>query len=389
MVARPRRQGRNMLRLGAVAASLAVSAALCNRAAHHQAAAAHLGGPGGATGPRPMLLYGGLRSLRPPDLGLAAIPPPPPAQAHPPGAPPTTRAFPQSVGRRQVLGGAAAAAAAATALARPSVAALPDGSLSDAQLNEAAQQAAKLFQAGDYAGSEAIWRQLEARNPGNVFIQASLGACVLSQAQTFVQPGAETPPSAEAARRLEEALGHLELALASDALARDPIILDQRAAVLELLRRWPEAQEAYSQALSAAPRGFASIPRQGVALMLYQQGEDDAAEREAETLLRRDPEFIDARAFLAAVYWAKGDQAGSENAWSEICEGVRPAAATNMLGRAVQDAGLAMGISKYAPRAGGQEFCRMYSSMDAVSARWPPRAQVAYRQFLARRDRER
>uniref|UniRef100_A0A7S2QDV2 Uncharacterized protein n=1 Tax=Zooxanthella nutricula TaxID=1333877 RepID=A0A7S2QDV2_9DINO len=119
-------------------------------------------------------------------------------------------------------------------------------------------------------------------------------------------------------------------------------------------------------------------------MMLYEQGEDDAAERAAATLLRKDPEFVDARALLAAIRWGKGDAAGSETAWAEICEGVRPAGATTNVGRLVQDAGLALGISKYAPRAGGQEFCRMYSSMDAVKNRWPVRSQAAYRQFLAR-----
>lgn len=239
-----------------------------------------------------------------------------------------------------------------------------------------------LFQEGRYEASEALWRRLEAQAPENPFLQTSIVSCILSQANSFVQPGSPQGPSAEAIARLQEVLARIDKARAVE--ERDPVLLDQRGIALSLLRRWPEAIEAYQDSARLSPGTFASIPRQSIALTLFELGEDEAAARQAENLLRKDPECIDARALLAAIRWERGDEGGAETAWTEICEGVTPAAATNLLGQVVQDAGLSLGISKYIPRNGGYTFCKMYSSMDAVSLRWPPRAQAVYRRFLSR-----
>jgi len=212
------------------------------------------------------------------------------------------------------------ASAAASALLNPG-ASVADGS-GTALDGAVVEEAMTLFQEGRYEASEALWRRLETQAPENPFLQTSIVSCILSQAGQCNEFGGS--------------LGTM-----------------------------------------------ATLHRQDFAPSTN-AGEDEAAARQAENLLRKDPECIDARALLAAIRWERGDEGGAETAWTEICEGVKPAAATNLLGQVVSDAGLSLGISKYIPRNGGYTFCKMYSSMDAVSLRWPPRAQAVYRRFLSR-----
>jgi len=242
--------------------------------------------------------------------------------------------------------------------------------------------AVNAFQEGDYLRAQKLWLEVADSDPSNPYAWASVGTCILIRAQEIIR--LEEPLSDEAVSRLQEALAALDRAIACG-MERDPIVLNQRANVFNLWRRWPDAVDAYVGAVKVSPVGIASIPRQNLALARYELGDDAGAEREAAALLLRDPEFVDARALLAAIRWVRGDQVSAENSWSEICEGVRPPEPTNMLGRAVRDAGLAVGISKYVPQNGGQEFCKTYSSMSAVQGRWPPRALSAYKTFLGRR----
>uniref|UniRef100_A0A7S4R365 Uncharacterized protein n=1 Tax=Alexandrium monilatum TaxID=311494 RepID=A0A7S4R365_9DINO len=284
-----------------------------------------------------------------------------------------------TVARRTALG------AAAAALSSPCRAEAAEGAAASEERPAsaaAAEEAIRAFQAGDFASAEKAWRSAVALQPGDAYSWASLGTCVSIRAQENIGLDEPLTPGSEA--RLQEALDCLDRAI-SLGLVRDPVVLNQRANLFTVWRRWSDAKEAYAEAVKVAPVGIASIPRENLALTLFQLGEDASAEREAAALLLKDPNFVDARALLAAVRWARGDTVAAENSWSEICEGVRPPEPTNLLGRAVRDAGLAVGISKYVPRAGGLEFCETYSTLDAVRGRWPPRAVAAYRSFLARR----
>mmetsp|Transcript_30148 Transcript_30148/g.93257 ORF Transcript_30148/g.93257 Transcript_30148/m.93257 type:complete len:156 (+) Transcript_30148:495-962(+) len=80
----------------------------------------------------------------------------------------------------------------------------------------------------------------------------------------------------------------------------------------------------YERALAAAlgssrDRGLASIPASNRAQVALELGEAADAQRRTESLLRRDPNFVDGRALLAAVKYERGDKAGAEEAYAQLC----------------------------------------------------------------------
>ena len=84
------------------------------------------------------------------------------------------------------------------------------------------------------------------------------------------------------------------------------------------LGRYEEAAEDYRRAAFLAPQfAFAGVNE---ALALWQLDERRDAIRRARSLLRRYPEFPDARAALAAMLWAEGLEVEAEDEWNRVSD---------------------------------------------------------------------
>jgi len=161
-------------------------------------------------------------------------------------------------------------------------------------------------------------------------------------------------PTGRAKARLEEALAALDRAEQIDGAGNaDALTLNSRGNALGLLQRWEEAATVYAAAATVSRRDFESIPRSNQALALFQLGSLAEAEAQAKRLIRRDPNFRDGQALLAALRFEQGDTAGAAGAFSRLCDG-----------------------------ADGAAWCRRYSTADVVVGRWSPRAVAAYRRLL-------
>ena len=119
-----------------------------------------------------------------------------------------------------------------------------------------------------------------------------------------------------------EALGRFDDAIADyKAVLRvspqDPAAFNNLGNAYSGLGLWSEASENYERATRIAPQfSFAAANK---AIVDFQLGDrDNAAFKELRTLLRRYPEFPDARAALAAGLWTIGKQAEAEEEWGRV-----------------------------------------------------------------------
>ena len=117
-------------------------------------------------------------------------------------------------------------------------------------------------------------------------------------------------PTGEARKRLEEALTAIDTA-ESLGSSPDALNLNAKGNALGLLLQWSDARAAYEASGDAADRSFASIPRSNEALALFELGSLPEAEKVARKLIRRDPNFKDGFALLAALRYAQGDTGGA------------------------------------------------------------------------------
>ncbi len=79
---------------------------------------------------------------------------------------------------------------------------------------------------------------------------------------------------------------------------------------------WQTASEGYARAAQLAPQfSFAMVNK---AVADFQLGKDDIALRQLRTVLRKYPDFADARAALAAALWDAGLQAQAEEEWGRV-----------------------------------------------------------------------
>ncbi len=76
---------------------------------------------------------------------------------------------------------------------------------------------------------------------------------------------------------------------------------------------WSAARESFAAAALARP-GFA-MARSSEALVAFELGDLDAAERQLRSLIRRYPLFADARAGLTALLWQRGARGEAESHW--------------------------------------------------------------------------
>ncbi len=111
---------------------------------------------------------------------------------------------------------------------------------------------------------------------------------------------------------------------------------------------WSAARASFAAAALARP-GFA-MARSSEALVAFELGDLDAAERELRSLIRRYPLFADARAGLTALLWQRGGRGEAESHW--------------------------VSASGLDPRYRDPEWLRSIR-------RWPPGPVKALQQFLA------
>jgi tetratricopeptide (TPR) repeat protein len=214
-------------------------------------------------------------------------------------------------------------------------------------------EASNAFQRGDYVLSEKLWREVANAAPSESLAWSNLGVTLIINASDEMQLG--VAPSGKARDRLDEALAALDTAIRLDGAngASDALTLNSRGNALGLLLRWEEAATAYAAASAASRRDFESIPRSNEALALFELGSLGEAERRVRTLIRRDPNFRDGTALLAALRLEQNDVGGAASAVNMLCSG-----------------------------ADGPEWCRRYSNVEIVLGRWSPRAVAAYRRLL-------
>jgi tetratricopeptide (TPR) repeat protein len=77
---------------------------------------------------------------------------------------------------------------------------------------------------------------------------------------------------------------------------------------------WPAALDSFTAAAQERP-GFA-MARSSAALVAFELGELEQAERELRALIRSYPLFADARAGLTAVLWRRGARGEAESHWA-------------------------------------------------------------------------
>jgi len=239
-----------------------------------------------------------------------------------------------------------------SAIFSATLATLPFPSSATTSADAIVAEASRAFQAGDYSLAERLWREAANASPESSLPWSNLAVTLIINASNEMQLG--VPPSGKARERLDEALAALETAIRIDgAQSPDALTLNSRGNALGLLLRWPEAQQAYAEAAAASRRDFESIPRSNNALALFELGQLADAEKQARTLIRRDPNFVDAKALLAALRMEQGDVGGAANAVALLCSGDE-----------------------------GAQWCRRYSSVEVVLGRWSPRAVAAYKRLL-------
>ncbi|KAJ8613990.1 hypothetical protein CTAYLR_005633 [Chrysophaeum taylorii] len=152
----------------------------------------------------------------------------------------------------------------------------------------------------------------------------------------------------------------------------DPVSLNNRGNALAALDRWEEAAAAYDAAAAAAARSkvSTSVASENRAQVAVELGDLADAERRTLAILRRDPNFLDARALLAAIRFKRGDLAGAEDSYAQIC---RPTVSAPNRFRPPT------------PGIGGTDWCEIYSDTAVVRGRWTPASLAAYDAFLRSR----
>lgn len=219
----------------------------------------------------------------------------------------------------------------------------------DESFDRQCERAGRLFSLGRYGEAEAAWANVASSYPLRSLGWQNLATLELINAASAVKLE-DLPATGDVAARLEAAIGHFRKAAALGPAGVDSLALNNEGNALGLLGRYRDALSAYQQAADASPREFESIPRANAALTFLQLGDFAEGARVAEITVRRDPSFVDGFAILAACRWLQGDRLAAEAALRRVC--AEPA------------------------------FCKLYSTTEAVSGRWPPRAIAAWRDFL-------
>jgi len=197
-------------------------------------------------------------------------------------------------------------------------------------LERLGNRAVAATQRGDFAQAEQYWTDFLEQFPNNPAAWSNRGNVRVSQ------------------NKLELALEDYDRAIALAPNAPDPYL--NKGAALEALGRWEAAIVNYNQVLTLDPQDAAAYNNRGnakagledwqaaladyrkatelapnyplawtnAALVQYQLGETAAATRSLRNLVRKYPQFVDARAALTAALWVQGNQGEAESQWVSV-----------------------------------------------------------------------
>lgn len=196
-------------------------------------------------------------------------------------------------------------------------------------------------------------------------------------------------------REWASALEDLQASVDLDGDSPDPLALNNLGNAKGALGRWDEAMADFLES-SRGSEDMREIALANYALAAFQIGKEDLAVATCRKLLRRDPEFLDMRAALAAFLWALGDESNAEAEWTFLCKSGRGFGAKRSAEEKRDAGALAYGFELFAQSAnqiaaeldGGVKDagldtpCRLYKTTDTVANRWPPRATAALDAFL-------
>ncbi|KAF8072724.1 hypothetical protein HT031_000384 [Scenedesmus sp. PABB004] len=239
------------------------------------------------------------------------------------------------LGRRGTLAAAAAAGLLLAAPQRAARAAAARPPAVDPALAVAFQEA---LAARSFADADAAWGRAIALAPENAAARSNRGTVRLQAGEW-----AAAYDDLAAAAALE----------AEQRGAASGVLLNNLGNAEGALGRWPDALRHYRAAGGDAEVG--AIALANYALAAWETGDAGAAVATARQLLRRDPEFLDARAALTAFLWGSGQRSAAEGEWE-----------------ALQQASDGLGAALYSATG----------AVERVRHRWPPRATAALVAFL-------
>lgn len=208
------------------------------------------------------------------------------------------------------------------------------------------------FQQGNYLESERLWRNVASETDDPV-AWSNLAIVLIINASEDPAMELGKLPAGKARERLDEALAAIDR---SESVGSQPdaLNLNAKGNAFGLLLRWDDACAAYEASAAAAPKDFVSIPLGNEALALFELQKLPEVEGVTLRLLQTDPNFVDARAVRAILRYDQGDIGGAAVEIAKLCTKSEV----------------------------GENFCNIYSSIDAVLGRWSPRAVATYRKLL-------
>ena len=212
-------------------------------------------------------------------------------------------------------------------LAQPEIA-TPEVQLQ--QLEEIGQAAMQAMQNGDFEQAEKAWTQMLELFPDNPAAWSNrgnvkAGQYKLQEAMADYNRAIELAPNfpdsylnrgvtLEALGQWQAAIADYDKVLQLDPV--DPSALNNRGNAKAGLGDWSGAIADYRQAAELDPSYLLAAINYDLAL--YQIGETELATRKLKSLVRKYPNFADARAALTAALWSNGKQGEAESQWVAV-----------------------------------------------------------------------
>ncbi|GAB4373738.1 MAG: hypothetical protein Kow00121_17350 [Elainellaceae cyanobacterium] len=215
-------------------------------------------------------------------------------------------------------------------IAQISNSSIADSALDLEQIRDWRQQAFAATNAADYATAEQYWTKLLEvlpnepalwSNRGNVRVSQNHLQAALADYNRAIELAPDVPDPYLNRGAALEGLGQWEAAIADydrvlELSPEDAAAFNNRGNAKAGLEDWQEALADYNRAIELAP-DFA-IAQDNYALVLYQTGQQTTAIQKMRNLVRKYPQFADARAALTAALWVNGNRGEAESNWFAV-----------------------------------------------------------------------
>lgn len=192
------------------------------------------------------------------------------------------------------------------------------------------RQALMAVQAGDFASADRYWTEVIAQFPDNPAAWSNRGNVRVAQNQLAAAIAdynraialAPDDPAPYLNRGIALAgLGQWQAAIANynqvlTLNAQDADAYNHRGNAYAGLGDWPAAIADYQQAISLRPTDVTA--QTNYALALYQTERATEALQHLRQIVRKYPNFADARAALTAVLWQQGQRGEAESNWVAV-----------------------------------------------------------------------